>query len=522
MRIFSAAKNELYKTLFWIIICLGGVIVFFSPTENWSWDPSYYYAQIRSPIIENDLDFRNETITNGVATRVTVTGLQGSAWPVGPSLLWAPFFLLAHFIVLLINPAKATGFSFPYISLVSFGSALYGMIGVLILYKICRYYGNKYISIITTVLCLGATPLFYYIFRQPLMAHSTGFLVSAIMFLFYIRLTDNQISRDWSGLTFGVLLGLNFLMRWTGILFAIFPVTYFATQIIKAVREKNSPESRFLIKQICIMIAGFGLMITPQMALWYRLYGKFLVIPQGASTFVANILPINTLKVFFDTNRGLLFWSPFVLIGMIGIVRIPKLEIRISAAICFVSQVVLIGYRADWFSGGVFGARYFIELLPMLAVGFICLVRGFSMKTAGQLLLAVCTIVLVVHQSVLIYAVEHPFDGYIDIVKYILGQPLGVRWQLNSFIMQFRNPGLWLKPWLYGVQDRQTILINLVAGVRDLRAYRIPGTAALLTPFAVIGVLWIRKYTHKINLLIILLGVIMYMVAWSFYYLVVG
>ena len=77
------------------LLFILGMILFFRPTDNWSWDPSFYYAHIRSPIIENDLDFRNETITSGVETPETVTGLQASAWPVGPSILWSPFSVLA-------------------------------------------------------------------------------------------------------------------------------------------------------------------------------------------------------------------------------------------------------------------------------------------------------------------------------------------------------------------------------------------------------------------------------------------
>jgi hypothetical protein len=102
----------------WAVLFTAGVVWFFGPTDNWSWDPSFYYAQLRSPIIEHDLDFRNETVTGGIVTRYTEKGLQGSAWPIGPGILWSPFFLVAHGLVAVMAPAYATGFSFPYIALV--------------------------------------------------------------------------------------------------------------------------------------------------------------------------------------------------------------------------------------------------------------------------------------------------------------------------------------------------------------------------------------------------------------------
>jgi hypothetical protein len=517
-----ALKGKNWIALFLIIAAFIGMILWYGPTDNWSWDPSFYYAQLRSPIIENDLDFRNETKTSGIVTPVTVTGLQGSPWPIGPSIFWSPFFLLAHIFMLIVDPAKATGFSSPYIALVSFGSALYGLAGVLVLYRLCRNFGGKYISIITVLLCFAATPLFYYIYHQTMMAHSTGLLVSALMFLFYVLLTVNQMNRKWSGLIFGVLLGLNFLMRWAGLLFVVFPITYYASQIIKAYRRKDSTELRFLTVQIIVAIISFGLTISPQLALWQRLYGNFLIVPQGSEAFVEGILPINTLKVIFDTNRGLLFWCPFVLIGMLGIFRIPNLEIRLSSAVCIILQIIIIGYRVDWFSGGGFGARYFVELLPLVAVGFVCLTQGYSEKPVWQVGLSVLAFALIVHQSVLMYAVEQTANGWLDIQGYLKGRPLGLSWQIKSFLNLMKDPRLWLVPRSFINEQRQAILVNLIDGVRDYRAYVIPGVAAVLTPVAAIAGLWISKYKDKMQLPVILTGVVVVMVAWSIYIMLVG
>ena len=513
------------RRLILLILMVAGfllIVVFYGPTDNWTWDPSFYYAQLRSPIIENNLDFRNETNTNSITTPVTVTGLQGSAWPIGPSILWSPFFLLAHLLVLLIIPAKANGLSIPYIALVSFGSAMYGIAGLFVLYKICRNYGEKYISIIAVLLSLAATPLFFYIFHQPIMAHTTGFFVAAILYLYYIMLTKNQISGKWSGLIFGVLIGLSFLMRWSGLLFIIFPILYYLYQIIWSVRAKDNHELRRLFIQIFIAMTSFTVTISPQLSLWQRLYGNFLTIPQDSATFVGSIFPINLFKVFFDTNRGLLFWSPFILIGMVGIIRIPQQQIRLSTSLCLVSQVILIGYRVDWYSGGGFGARYFIELLPMIAVGFICLMRGFSRQPIRQVGLAFLTVILIVHQSVLLYAVEQSINGWLNFVNYLKGNPLGERWQLNSLIKLAKHPELWFAPRPFTSKYRQTILVSLLAGVRDYRAYIIQGSAAILTPLVIFIAYWTRKYKSDVMFLVIPIGVALYMAVWAVYLMLVG
>lgn len=85
--------------------CLLLVIAFtYGPTDNWSWDPSFYYAHMRSPIIDGDLNFYNDTQTPGVEIPPTATGLQPSIHPIGPAILWSPFFLVAHLITTISHP----------------------------------------------------------------------------------------------------------------------------------------------------------------------------------------------------------------------------------------------------------------------------------------------------------------------------------------------------------------------------------------------------------------------------------
>lgn len=505
-----------------LAVCVIGVMIFYGPTDNWSWDPSFYYAQIRSPIIENDLNFRNETLTGVYVLKDTAMGLQASSWPVGPSILWSPFFLIAHVLVLLIAPAQATGFSFPYIALVSFGSMLYGAAGLFVLYKICRHYAGRYLSIVTVLLSFGATPLFFYMFRQPIMAHTTSLLVSATLFGFYIKLVETQLFKNTSGLIFGILLGLSVLTRWSGTIFAIFPAVYFVGQLIEIVKLKEFFRLKGLFQQILIMAISFFVVISPQMALWYRLHGKILVSPQRAANFVTTVLPINSLKLFFDTNRGVLFWSPFAFVGLFGVLRIPNPSIRVSTLLVIVLQVVLIGYRVDWFGGGGYGARYFIELLPFLAVGFVVLVRGLSNSTLGKIVLAICAIGLIGHQAMLVYSVEHGPDGWLSMADYFGGQPLGIDWQVRNSLALLRSPLEWFVPRPFVLQERQTILVNIMAGVRDIHAYLIPLGAVMLTPLALLLFSKIRKKVSVAHLLPILLGTAGYFFAWSIYYLAVG
>ena len=119
-------------------------VVFYAPTNNWRWDPSFYYAQLRAPLIDHQLDFRAETIPHNGVRDYTVNGLQPSPWPIGPGLLWAPFFVAAQLYTRLGHGiARPTGFEPVSIAAVSAGSAFYGMLGVLVVYRICRCFTSS-------------------------------------------------------------------------------------------------------------------------------------------------------------------------------------------------------------------------------------------------------------------------------------------------------------------------------------------------------------------------------------------
>jgi hypothetical protein len=131
----NAGSSHRRKKLTLLVLDLTApFVVFYGPTDNRRWDPSYYYAQVHSPLIDRDLDFRNETDTGQIETKVTVTDLQHSPYLIGPSILWSPHFVGANIFTLAFRQVSATGFSAPYITNVSLGPALYGLLGIYVVY----------------------------------------------------------------------------------------------------------------------------------------------------------------------------------------------------------------------------------------------------------------------------------------------------------------------------------------------------------------------------------------------------
>ncbi len=492
------------------------VALFFGPTDNWMWDPSFYYAQLRSPLIEGDLDFRNETVIGTAELPYTVTGLQGSFWPIGPGLLWMPFFALGHVLALWIHPAWLDGFGPAYIVMVSLGSALYGMLGLFLCYRIGRHFGEPRHALIATALCLMATPLFFYMFRQPIMAHTAGLFAVAGLVLIYLELRQQPELRRDSGLLLGVGLALAFLMRWNGALLAIIPASYLGEHLLKAFKQRSGQMVGAVLIQALILGLSLVLVISPQLALWQRLYGNAFVMPQGAYFFTKTLLPINLPHILLSTNRGLIFWLPLAVFGLAGLPLIPDRIVRWTMISTIVAQIVLFAYRKDWYGGGGFGSRYFVDLLPLITIGVVCLMRRLPERRFWLIGASMLVLGLSLHQLALLFAFEHILEGWFDPYAYREGLSLGVNWQARTWMHLLFHPLDWFGVRPYVAAERQSLATGLLtgAGVPSMA-----GLALLCTP-AILGVtLLLLPRLRRTPPWLLASGLIVYMVGAGIYLL---
>lgn len=491
------------------------MLLFFGPTDNWIWDPSFYFALLRSPIIDGDLDIGLEVFPPDPSNR-----FQYTAWPMGPSILWSPFFLVAHLAASILDPSSANGLSPPYIALVSFGSAMYGALGLWIVYKICRLFADRILALTTAILCVGASPLLFYMFRQPIMAHSTAFMAYACLLYVFLKLESSPtgISENQSGLLFGVFSGLCVLTRWAGGLMLLFPVVYFFSRILEAGKRRDSARLRAVIKQGVIFTLVFLVALAPQMIFWYRLTHKFLVSPQGPQFYVNGWLPVNAFNIFFSTNRGMLFWSPFILLGLIGLFWFPNRKTRFTMLAFAAMVIVLYGYRKDWYGGGGFGTRFLIEVLPVAAVGFVILGMKFQNIRLRNAILTLAALILLLQQFTLMHAVEHGAEpGWVNLDRYLRGESLGLGFQLTSLARLARDPSQWLAARPYVDESRQTILVSLMHGERNFQNYLIPGTAlvAALVMAPLIAIL--PKIRQRLGFRGVAVLLLAYLASWAAY-----
>ncbi len=505
-----------------LILFIGTLLLaffFYGPTDNWRWDPSFYYAQIRSPVIDRDFNYRDETVPANGAGEITAQGLQPSLWPVGPSLLWGPFLLAAHGIMLWLKPAFANGSSSLYIGLVSAGSALFGLLGVWVHYILCRRFSRPGLALTATALALFATPLFYYIFRQPLMAHSTSFLFLALVILASVLFDQGEIPLQWSGLILGAFTGVYSTLRWTGLLIAVIPVGIYCYKIWEAWKDRHYPSLQKIIIQLAIFALVAVLCITPQLVTWYQLHGQWLVNPQPGF-FTPPLKTSHLFNVFFSTSRGLIFWSPYILIGMIGLAFLPHKRLRNLLLLYILLYLLPLGFRQDWFGGGGFGARFFLEVLPATSLGFVALFKNAFEKRWGQFAVGALAALMILLQFSSMAAVENLVQlDWLDYKAYNQGQPLGLKYHLATPLKFIQQPGLLLGRRPYVGDDRQTVFYNLVAGTQDLKLYAIPLIGLFILPLGVLGLLLAARMPTQKALFISAVLLLIHQVGWAVYFL---
>ena len=483
----QARIHEKYIYIIILIVSICLILIFYGPTDNWSWDPSFYYAQMRSPLIDKDLDFRNETLPPNGISDVTITGLQPSQWPIGPGILWTPFFLLAHLLVEITHLSDSSGLSLPYVGLVSAGSALFGLIGGMITYRTCQYFGGQRLSLLSSLAAILASPLIFYIFRQPIMAHSVSFFAAAFLLLASVKALNCEIPLKWTGLILGVAVGLCGLLRWTSGLLAIVPLGVFVTFLIESWRLKDKLKIKSIFFQIAVFIGVVIVTFSPQMILWYRLHHRLLIYPFVTDGFSISKAFTNVINLFIHTNRGLLFWSPYLLIGLIGIFWIKDTRLRAILAIYLVGFSLLLGSWSNWYGGGGFGPRFFIETLPIAAIGFVAMFQGKMQKWSWQISLVILFILLIVHQTILLFTVEQAATlAWISLNDYFTGKPIGIAFQWNGLVNILRDPAILLTPRPFVISDRQTLLVTLVSGASSMRTIFLPLVAVLIIPAGIL------------------------------------
>jgi hypothetical protein len=353
------------------------------------------YIYVRSLVLDGDFDLTNEfeefvpAKFQHIAEEARQLGKppDPSNEP-GPAFLWAPFFVLTHWIVLLLGrwglDIPADGYSYPYINAVCVSGLLWGFIAVLIAYAVCRRYYPAHIAACSvTVLWLSST-FYWYTVMEPSMPHATAAAAVSLFLYLWLKVRGSGSIADWIvvALAGGLLLSMQ---RYSAFLL-LAPALTLCGMVLRSFREGRFRVSRRLAWGLAG--AGLAFLFTALPVLLYNLHysreGSFLRMGDLTGFTLRHWNDPRIGEFLFSSNHGLFSWTPVAYLSVLGLFLLMKKDRRLSAVLLLtmVTGLYLLSSTWDWWAGYAFGSRRTTEFFLILALGFCGVVELFLRRPA--------------------------------------------------------------------------------------------------------------------------------------------
>lgn len=353
-------------------------------------DGDWYYAHLASLYFDHDLDLSNQMATwqktvGGPPLAVATGRPTPTAFTVGPAVLWLPAFALADAVVWVADKVRPliprNGCSMPYQLAVAWATLLYGLIGVWFSFQAALWWCGSGMRrwrdgpALAIAALLLASPALYYLFFEPTMAHGLSIFTASLLVWLWLR--TGHSGRWWRWALVGLAGGLcAWIWPQDGILLLL------PASTILLFRSSG------LLVRASALVAGAAIAFLPQALVWQATFGRPVALPQGPD-FLVWIRPA-LLQVWFSPHHGLFTWTPIWLAGLVGLRFVPPERRRDSVALLlvFLLESYVNAAARDWWAGDAFGARRFLGLFPVFALGLSSLAcclsrRSYAYAAAG-------------------------------------------------------------------------------------------------------------------------------------------
>jgi hypothetical protein len=353
-----------------------------------------YYAYLRSLLIEHRLDFANdwrsanESFVMGrvLATgeidpkQYTPTGHLENHFTVGPSMLWAPFIVPVHGVVLTLQRfgvnVKANGFSRPYIVAMALATALYGFLGLWLSFNLaCAYCPERWAFLATVGVWFGSS-LPVYMYFNPSWSHAHSVFVVALFLWYWHRTRQGRTPAQWAIL--GLLSGLMLDVYYLNIAVLLIPFLESMRQYAKKWRSSEPDWDAMgrLFKANVVYCFALVAAFLPTLITRRVIYGNPFDLGYSGEWSSRPAL----LQVLFSSDHGLLTWTPILIPAILGWFLLRKHD-RELAGYLFIASLafyVLVTLHVNWDGLSSFGNRFFISLTPFFVLGLAVSFREFA------------------------------------------------------------------------------------------------------------------------------------------------
>lgn len=293
----------------------------------------------------------------------------------GIAAMNAPFFLLGH-AASHLSDQPSNGFTWPYALSIKIAGLFYGLLGLLLLYKVLGNYYNRTSVVIALVsLTIGTNFLWFFVIQGG-MAHVHAFsLYALIIYSSYKIYNDNR--KGWIALC-AFAVGLLTVIRPTDIISILIPLTL-GMHCVKSRVEELRTRLFAIVKWGIIF---FIIPIIPQVIYWNVMTGNFLFYSYDEQGF--DWLSPHIPEGLFGADNGWLTYTPVMLIPLLGMWKKKWSGPLFYANVILIPAYIYIVYAwwCYYYING-FGSRPMIHMYPLLVfplAGMIEFTNGAKRK----------------------------------------------------------------------------------------------------------------------------------------------
>jgi hypothetical protein len=371
------------------------------------WDPAFYMATAASLAKDGDAVLADDlvgmeagpTLLEKALCYQNANGTVRNPFPLGPSLIQAPFYFLGR---MLSPPAVRSRAGWPAASLLLLSLGAMAATAFLLGF-LERWFRRLGLSWPTSVLAAAAallgTPVAVYSVHLYTMAHLPSAVAACMLTVLCLELSRNP--KPMPAFLTGLALGASILMRWQD---GVLGILVLAALLLAWPKLPELRRGRRLLLLAVALGAGAGLLLWPQWTALLRGQGAFSM-SRHYGSFMHWSDP-RPLPFFTSGIAGLLPWCPLLALGLAGLLlpwrcRLPRAW-RWAFLLIAGAEIYLSAAAMDWWGGASFGPRRLASLLPLVAVGLANLVLqsrapAFRRMVRGVLILGCLWGVLAMH-----------------------------------------------------------------------------------------------------------------------------
>jgi hypothetical protein len=367
--LLGAARLPLLETaIFGALFCAGLLLLFRVQIVH---DALQYYGYLVSVALDGDLNLYDQIYLHN-AERFYNPFPKESARYIGTAIMEVPWLGMAHLATMLLGSAVRNGYSLPYGLFVTLASALFGLAGLVITYRLCAEFFPRRESMAATIATAFASPLVFFMYTWGGWAHPFAFFFVAAFIQLWQRTRGERTLQQWALL--GLLAGAIALIRPTAALVLLLPLLEWIGRL-----KQDAGRQRSLIGGPAVAALAAFVLFSPQLSIWKALSGSWIATPYNeVGDFHDWLNPAFGGMLFSAARHGLFAWTPLLLAAAAGLFLLLRRDRLLGAGALLITGGTFYLYAcwSIWWTGIGFSNRFFIELTPLFVLGLAALLQS--------------------------------------------------------------------------------------------------------------------------------------------------